>query len=64
MNNLDFSYLILFLISIALWFLASYGPGNDLEEATTNAQNISIEKQLSDQDRDNLIASYKIEWLN
>jgi ferrous iron transport protein B len=52
---------IIVLISIALWFLASYGPGNDLEEATTNAQNISIEKQLSDQDRDNLIASYKIE---
>ena len=52
---------IIVLISIALWFLASYGPENAMTEAISKAESVSVEKNLSDQDKDNLIASYKIE---
>ena len=52
---------IIVLISIILWFLASYGPGNSMAEAVSKAETVSVEKNLSEQEKDNLIASYKIE---
>ena len=50
---------IIFSMSIVLWVLASYGPGNNIEEAEVN---VKIENpNLSGLDLDNEVASYKLE---
>jgi len=52
---------IIMIISIILWFLASYGPGNKMEEVTqqTISQN---DNKLSQEELEDLIASKKIEY--
>lgn len=52
---------IILLISIVLWFLASYGPNDRMETAEQNAIELAEERNLSDQERDNLIAAQRIE---
>ena len=53
---------VIFFISIILWFLASFGPGNSLQEAETLAINTANQKGLNEDDTDNLVASYKLEY--
>ena len=52
---------VILIVSIILWFLASYGP----TEAMTNAENDAITlaetQELDEESRENLIASKKIE---
>jgi ferrous iron transport protein B len=51
---------IILAISIVLWFMASFGPGNDFD----NARNVvlySVEKNIPKAELENKIASYKLE---
>ncbi|MEM7103634.1 MAG: ferrous iron transport protein B [Bacteroidota bacterium] len=52
---------IIFLISIVLWVLASYGPGNKMSIAETEAISTATEMQLDEQATADLIASKQIE---
>lgn len=52
---------IILVISILLWFLASYGPSNQMEIAKTNAIELATTKKLSEKQRSNLISSKKLE---
>lgn len=52
---------IIFVISIVLWFLASYGPSNSIEIAESEAQQIITTENLDESQADNLLASKKIE---
>ena len=52
---------VIFVISIMLWFLASYGPADDMARAEAAALEIATEQDLSADVRDNLIASRQIE---
>lgn len=52
---------IIFFISIILWFLASYGPGNEMANATNQAQNYAMEQNMSQDEMQDYIASRKIE---
>jgi ferrous iron transport protein B len=44
-------------ISIVLWFLASYGPGNDFK----NAEQIVLKQATSEESLESRVASYKLE---
>ena len=48
-------------ISIVLWFLASYGPGERMKMAEQNAQSQAIEQKLDAEEAENLLASKKLE---
>lgn len=52
---------VILVISIVLWFAASYGPGNALADAEQAAITISQAEGLSTADRDGLIASKQLE---
>ena len=52
---------VIFVISILLWFLASYGPSGQLQLAEERALTEAQEMQLSELERDNLVASYQLE---
>lgn len=52
---------IILIISIALWFSASYGPSNHLEEAKANAIELAIQKGLNETQTEDLIAAKKLE---
>lgn len=52
---------IILAISIILWTLASYGPGNNLEQAAATAEKVAVEQKLSTTDTENLIHSYELE---
>ncbi|MEM1326842.1 MAG: ferrous iron transport protein B [Bacteroidota bacterium] len=52
---------IILIVSMALWFLASYGPGDKMEIAEQNAVEQAAERNLSSEERDNLIAAQRIE---
>lgn len=52
---------IILVISLILWFLASYGPGDRMKEAQETALTEAAEMQLNEEDSQNLIASRKIE---
>ncbi|MFT6706556.1 MAG: ferrous iron transport protein B, partial [Flavobacteriales bacterium] len=52
---------VIFVISIVLWFLASYAPGNQMEVAEQEAITLAVTNQLDDAAKENLIASKKIE---
>lgn len=52
---------IILLISIVLWFLASYGPGEKMQLAEQEAIELAIQQNLDEQATDNLIAAKKIE---
>ncbi len=52
---------IIFIISIVLWFMASYGPSEGMKNAETEAIEQAELQSLNDQAKENLIASKKIE---
>lgn len=52
---------IILFVSIALWFLASYGPPGAMKKAENHANEISKEKQFNEEETLNLIASEKLE---
>jgi ferrous iron transport protein B len=52
---------VIIVISVVLWFMASYGPSDVMEVADKKADEISLVKNLSDQERENLKASLRIQ---
>jgi ferrous iron transport protein B len=52
---------IIFAISIVLWFMASYGPGNSIEQAAEAAATEAQEMQWEPSRTENYIAAKKIE---
>ncbi len=52
---------IILAISIVLWFLASYGPGEKFNNAEEIVKNEVVNQQITDSELDNKIASYKLE---
>ncbi len=52
---------IILVVSIVLWVLASYGPGNKIAEAETQAITLAEQKNFSETQTADLIAANKIE---
>lgn len=52
---------VILFISIILWFLASYGPGDKVRLAEQEAISQAMDQQLAEEDKENLIASKRIE---
>ena len=52
---------IILAISIILWFLASYGPGDDFKFATEKVTETTANDKLTATELEDAIASYKIE---
>ncbi len=52
---------IIMVISIVLWFLASYGPPGALAEAEQQALTEAAARNLSEAERENLVAARKIQ---
>ncbi len=52
---------IILAISIILWFLASYGPGEQFNNAEEIVKTESVSQNLSDDELQNKIASHKLE---
>ena len=52
---------VIFVISIVLWLMASFGPGEGMQLAEQQAQSIALEQQFDEAETENLIASKKIE---
>ncbi len=52
---------IIIIISMLLWFLASFGPDDRMEKAEASAQIEAQEMAISDTDIDNYVASKKME---
>lgn len=52
---------VIFVISIVLWLMASFAPGDGMKLAEQEAITISLEKQLDEAATENLIAAKKIE---
>ncbi len=52
---------VIFVISIVLWFMASYGPPEKMAEATKHARQEAVNQNLSPEEAANLNATYRIE---
>lgn len=52
---------IILVISIILWFLASYGPAADMQQAEVEATELSSNLNLAEDEAANLLASKRIE---
>lgn len=52
---------IILMISVILWFLASYGPSTEMQAAEEEAISLASQRNLSEEDMQDLIASNKIE---
>lgn len=52
---------IILAISIVLWVLASYGPGDEMEKAEENVMATLTNVRITEQELENRIASYKLE---
>jgi ferrous iron transport protein B len=52
---------IILAISIILWFLAGFGPGNSLETAEKEAQKEATIQQLTEEETQNLVDSRRLE---
>ncbi|WP_158846304.1 ferrous iron transport protein B [Algibacter sp. L1A34] len=52
---------IILAISIVLWFLASYGPGDNFNKAEEIVTTANVSNNLSDDELQQKIASYKLE---
>jgi ferrous iron transport protein B len=52
---------IILVISIILWFLASFGPGNSMELAEDQAQKIALNQEMDESATRNLIAASRLE---
>ncbi|NMM50641.1 ferrous iron transport protein B [Marinigracilibium pacificum] len=52
---------VIMIISVILWFLASYGPGDAMETAKNDAIEVAQAKNLTEDETEDLIASKQIE---
>ncbi|WP_086594323.1 ferrous iron transport protein B [Hymenobacter crusticola] len=52
---------VIVAISVILWVLASYGPGNALEQAEAQVRATATQQHLTPEETDNRIASEKLE---
>jgi len=52
---------VILIISIILWFLASYGPSTAMDEAVSSTEQVVNTQNLSTDEADNLLASAKLE---
>lgn len=52
---------VIIVISIILWFMASYGPGNGIEEASEITNTELLSKNLSEEEKENIISAQKLE---
>jgi ferrous iron transport protein B len=52
---------VILAISVVLWVLASYGPGDEVENAYANVLAETSNQQLSEQSIDDRVAAYKLE---
>lgn len=52
---------IILLISLILWFLASYGPGTSIEQADTRARTVALQNGASMEEVDAYAATAKLE---
>ena len=52
---------VIFVISIVLWLMASFAPGDGMKLAEQQAMTMALEKQLDEAATENLIAAKKIE---
>jgi len=52
---------VIFVISIILWLMASFAPGDEMRIAEKQATSIALEKELDEAATENLIAAKKIE---
>lgn len=52
---------IILVISIILWALARFGPGDAMEQAVQQAQNEALAQQLDKTAANDLVAAYKLE---
>lgn len=52
---------IIIVISVILWLAASFGPGDQIEVAKTEALKTSVSKKLNEDEINNLIAAKKLE---
>lgn len=52
---------VILVISVVLWFLASFGPAKAMQQAEQEASSIAVTQQLSEEEAANLLASKKIE---
>ncbi|MBC6610214.1 ferrous iron transport protein B [Hymenobacter sp. BT507] len=52
---------VIVAISVILWVLASYGPGDQLAQAETQARTTATQQQLSPEETENAVASAKLE---
>lgn len=52
---------IILIVSIALWALSRFGPGNAIVEAEQRARQYALDKNLNDTQTEDLIAHHKLE---
>ncbi|MBC7884584.1 MAG: ferrous iron transport protein B [Saprospiraceae bacterium] len=52
---------IIVLISVLLWFLATYGPTGAMSDAVSKTETESMEREMNEHQKQNLMASHKIE---
>jgi ferrous iron transport protein B len=52
---------VIMIISIILWFLSSFGPSESMKAAEEKAISMAQTQNLSPEEKDNLIAGYKLE---
>lgn len=52
---------VIMIISIILWFLASFGPSEKMAQAEIDATTISAQRNLTETEADDLLASKKME---
>jgi ferrous iron transport protein B len=52
---------VIMIISIILWFLASFGPSEKMAQAEIDATTISTQRNLTETEADDLLASKKLE---
>jgi ferrous iron transport protein B len=52
---------VIVAISVILWVLASYGPGEALEQAEQRVRTTAVQQQLTPEQTENLVASEKLE---
>jgi ferrous iron transport protein B len=52
---------IILAISVILWYLAGFGPGNSIEQASIKAQGEATSLNLPEEEKDRLVASRQLE---
>ncbi len=53
---------IIIIVSIALWFLAAFGPSDKMAQAETQAKIVATEKNFTEQETQDYIAAQKLQY--